>query len=99
MNPCAEHTTQPSPFPVDLTAGTFTLTWEQKSQLLDGQSCAVSLVTEDPVTRGIVEKIIGIILKYYWFIPTLSQWGVIVMIGLLLTAGTIVFRRHRVQPI
>ena len=76
--------------PIDLLVVDFMMTEAEWNDVLAGVYVMVAEVT---LVGGATASGEGSVAKRA--IPTVSSWGVMVMIGLLLVAGTVVFRRSR----
>jgi hypothetical protein len=83
-----------SPFPIDLQAGSFTLTLAQLNHLLAGDYVVwVERINPEEVWQAVIDKYV----PHPWQgIPTLSKWGLVTMTLLVLTIGTIVLMKRHV---
>ncbi len=82
-----------APYPVDLLAGTFVLSPTQWDDLLAGNQLIVARAGGGGEATGSAnpQKAIGD------EIPTLSEWGVVLMTLVLIVAGTILFGQFRTR--
>lgn len=81
-----------APYPVDLLAGAFTLSLTQWQNLFVVDHLIVADKGSGEATASANPQ------KAVSEIPTVSEWGLAIMVGFLLTAGTVVLRRSQPKP-
>lgn len=80
------------PAPIDLLSGPFVMTQAAWDDVMAG---LYTVVARTSLMSGVSAEGEAEVIKTQGAVPTVSAWGAMVMIGLLLVAGTVTIRRVR----